>query len=50
MMMGVELVLVFLGAVANEFIRNQWERKGLNTFISMLNAIWDQRPMPFILP
>ena len=38
-----------VGAVANEFICNQWDRKGLNRFISLLITIWDQRQMILIL-
>ena len=38
-----------LGVVANEFICNQWERKGMHTNVSsMFSAIWDQRKMSFI--
>ena len=31
MMLGFMVVLAYLGAVVNEFICKQWERKGMNT-------------------
>ena len=30
MMLGFMVVLAYLGAVVNEFLYNQWERKGMN--------------------
>jgi hypothetical protein len=33
MMFGFLVVLAYLGAVGNEFICNQWERKGMHTDI-----------------
>ena len=47
--MGSVVMLAYLGAVANDFIRNQWERTGIKqTFISKFSAILDQRQMSFI--
>jgi hypothetical protein len=48
--LGFMIVLSSLGAVVNEFICNQWERKGMKQmFISLVNAIWDQRQISFIM-
>jgi len=46
----VWVLLAYLGAVANYFICNQWERTGIKeTFISMISAILDQRQISVIL-
>ena len=42
MMVGSVVVLAYLGAVGNLFIYNQWERKGMKSFISLVSAIWDR--------
>jgi len=47
-LIGSRVSADYLGAVANEFICNQWERKGLYKFIFLLSAIRDQRQMLFI--
>jgi len=39
----------YLCTVANEFICNHRDRKGMNMFIPLASAIWDQRQMSFIL-
>ena len=50
MMFGFRVSAGYLDAVANEFMCNEWERKGcIWMFISMLSTIWDQRQMSFIL-
>jgi len=43
------VVLAYLGFVANKFICNQWERKGMHIDVfSMFSTIRDQRQMSFI--
>jgi len=47
MWVGFVVVLAYLGAVANLFICNQWERKGMKTdIISLVSAIWNRGKCP----
>ena len=50
MCLCVVVELACLGVVVNEFICDQWGRKGMHIGIYFLfNIIWDRRQMPFIL-
>jgi len=50
MMLGFEVVLAYLGAMANEFLLLLVGEEAMNTdSISLVSVKWDHRQMSFIL-
>jgi hypothetical protein len=45
-LVGFVVVLAYLGAAGNSFICKQWERKEMNTFISLVSATWNRGKCP----